>query len=460
MTMNRNTGLFLRFMAVLVVIFVGITALWPQSTAPENESNLPVWTDMTASNTDYVRTVYKNGLMDVAGGEAFGVDMPFTAHEAAYVSAGLYEALNGIEKTFTEYDKTAGPSYVEKAVSYGIWSEDLPVDDVVLSREKMAYIISPFVTETAQGGLDEKSLRTTYKDTKTVLNLYNLGIACATRPSAAFSPVIDATRGDAAMLYAMVIDKALRLKPEVKDYAPLQTQLETVMSQWSGDWSLYFEDYDTGQSISVNSHQVYSASLIKLFVTEAVYDGIKNGTISDNNAVNDAVRKMITYSDNESWSYLARVLGGGVYSRGMAKTTELAQANGHTDTGTFYKGTHRNFNFTSVNDCGAFLGRVLDGSVVSREYSQKLLDLLKEQQIIYKVPSGIPDNVMTANKTGELDYMQGDAAIVYGPSGTYILVIIGDSLTNSYGQTAKFTELSEIVYNYMNPTDNQGKGHK
>ena len=46
--------------------------------------------------------------------------------------------------------------------------------------------------------------------------------------------------------------------------------------------------------------------------------------------------------------------------------------------------------------------------------------------------------------------MQGDAAIVYAPSGTYILVIIGDSLENAYGQIDKFTDLSKTVYDFLN----------
>ena len=73
----------------------------------------------------------------------------------------------------------------------------------------------------------------------------------------------------------------------------------------------------------------------------------------------------------------------------------------------------------------------------------------KQQQHTQKLPSGVPDGIETANKTGELDYVQGDAAIVYAPSGTYILVMIGDGLSDSYGQIPFFGEVSEIVYHFF-----------
>lgn len=429
---------------------MGITAIIPQSTAPENDEGLPVWTDVTEDSRDHVRTVYKNYLMDVEDGNAFGVSIPLTTGETAYISVGLYEALEGHSRSFEKYSVENGVEYIKKATEYGIWKEELGSQLRNMTREDLAFAIDPFVSEKVSQDITLPQADI-YKSPETVTSLYALGITPTQRISAAYSPWIEATREDAARVYAMVIDPVLRIKTDDKDFSGLETQLKDTMSQWNGDWSLYFEDYETGQCVSINSHQVYSASLIKMFVAYALYDGMKNGTIAENGTVIDHIRRMITYSDNDSWSYLARVLGGGVYSRGMAKMTDIAQANGFLDTGTFYKGPHRNFNFTSVNDCGMFLSRLLDGGIVTKEYSKKLLDLLKVQQHIHKIPSGVPDNIVTANKTGELDYIQGDAAIVYAPSGTYILVIIGDSLTNSYGQVNKFTTLSEMVYNYLNP---------
>ncbi len=443
--------LFFKFLAMMVVIFIGISVIMPQSTTREVDQSLPFWTDLNFDNSRSISTVHKNGLMDAVSEEVFGITEPLTAGELAYMAVALNEMHNGLDRSFKAYDPAMGDAYIKAATDYGIWGEGLPVENRGVTRYELALVTNSFLTEVAEPKLSFSGIGL-FKNPELVLNMYNLGIMCDTRPNRAYSPYITATRGDGANMFSAMIDSNLRHTPEAQDLSELRAKIEEKLSGYKGDWSVYFEDYTTGESISVNSHQVYSASLIKLFVAESVYRGMAEGNISDSQGINDYIRTMITYSDNDSWSSLARVLGGGVYSKGMARVTSEAQSEGFADTGTFYKGTHKNFNFTSVNDCGVFLSRVLDGTIVSEEYSKRLLTYLENQAHRHKIPSGVPEGVKTANKTGELDYIQGDAAIVYAPSGTYILVIIGDSLTNSYAHIGEFTEISSLVYNYFNPT--------
>lgn len=247
------------------------------------------------------------------------------------------------------------------------------------------------------------------------------------------------------------VNSAAQREEELASAAAFEAQLTELLAAQNGDWSLYFMKYDTGTEISINSHQVYSASLIKLFVIETVYQRIAEGRMSDSDSLENLLYSMITVSDNDAWRSVAQRVGGGSYSAGMRIVTDTAQAAGFSDTGTFYKGSHKNFNFTSVNDCGAYLRGVLDKTVVSPEYSEKILSLLKQQQHRQKLPAGVPEGVETANKTGELDYNQGDAMIVFSPGGTYILVLIGDGLTNAYGTVPFFGEVSSLVYSYVNP---------
>ena len=327
----------------------------------------------------------------------------------------------------------------------------MPDADTAVSREEFTAVLSR-IGESGEKVNDGSGIGFnadyTYKDE--IKKMYEYGIMLDTNITDAFSPEIQITRADASRLVMIYLNPERRIKIVLPDYEALKTHLSEKMSGWQGDWSLYYEDCKTGHQISINSHQVYSASLIKLFVAQTAYDSVSKGELLLTSQLEDEIRKMITYSDNEAWKYIARKLGGGTYSRGMALTTEVAQASGFSDTGQFYQRSHKNYNFTSVNDCGAYLRGILNGTIVNKEYSQKILLLLKQQQHLQKIPSGVPESVATANKTGELDYMQGDAAIVYAPNGTYILVIIGDSLDNGYGQISKFTELSKIVYKYTN----------
>ena len=49
---------------------------------------------------------------------------------------------------------------------------------------------------------------------------------------------------------------------------------------------------------------------------------------------------------------------------------------------------------------------------------------LDEETVLKKIPAGVPSGIETGNKTGELDNVDNDAAIVWSPNATYILVII------------------------------------
>ena len=449
-TMKHSTAVFFRFLAILVVIFAGITVMIPQSTKKDDETLFPVWSDVDMQNSADIIALYEKGIIIGGIDGKYGVDEPFTACEASYAVVKLYEEKEGTDVSFPHYNPDQSEKYIKKATKYKLWDKSMPRGGEPVSREQMAFAISSLakdgeILNNAEFLPEEE--RYTYTDE--VLMMYNLGITLDKSIALAYEPDKILTRGEAVKLISMYLEPSERLKIKIPDYAVLETTLNGKMSAWQGDWSLYFEDINTGKTISINSHQVYSASLIKLFVAQTVYQKIADGVMTETETIDDEMRKMITYSDNDSWKYLAKAIGGS-YSRGMQEVTKVANVAGFIDTGQFYQGSHKNYNFTSVNDCGMYLKRIIDGDIVNEETSEKILSLLKQQQHVQKIPSGVPEGVTVANKTGELDYMQGDAAIVYAPSGTYILVIIGDSLENAYGQIDKFTDLSKTVYDFLN----------
>lgn len=449
--MKHTTAVIFRFLAILVLIFWGITAILPQTTEKNDEKQHPVWSDVDDEADADILAVYEKGIITGRTDGIYGKTEPMTAGETAYAVVAMYEDKKEKDRSYSYYSEDKEGEYIKKAQKYGLWKDGLPNAGMALSREQFGAVIYELVKD--EDVINEaKTLpyESTYMYKDEALAVYNRGIMLDGSIATSFSPTKEITREDAVKLVMMCIDSSRRIKITMPDYATLEEMLKEKMSGWQGDWSLCFEDYTTANRISINSHQVYSASLIKLFVAQTVYQRISDGNMTETAKINDELRKMITYSDNDAWKYLARQLGGGSYSSGMSRVTQLAKASGFADTGTFYQGEHKNYNFTSVNDCCAFLRGVLDGTIVNKECSDKLLSLLKQQQHTQKIPAGTPDTVATANKTGELDYIQGDASIVFAPSGTYILCIIGDDLENAYGQIDKFSELSKMVYEYLN----------
>ena len=252
----------------------------------------------------------------------------------------------------------------------------------------------------------------------------------------------------------------------------LKPQLESMLSGYEGQWSVYVKDLDTEEEILLNNTPLYSASLIKAFVmadtyanmdqvlaNEAAYmkTDINNAAVKEK--VDNLLWNMITVSDNESCNELGRLQSEKHdFLDGAEKVNEYIQKEGYTDT-TYQSTLHPSasqklslgeHNTTTVKDCGLLLERIYKGECVSKEASKSMLDLLKNQQNTVKIPAGISDDVVIANKTGETDEDQHDIAIVYGPKTTYILCIMSQDWKSEAEAITSIQNISRTVYSYLN----------
>lgn len=252
----------------------------------------------------------------------------------------------------------------------------------------------------------------------------------------------------------------------------LEPRLETMLSAYDGEWSVYVKDLDTEQEILLNNTPLYSASLIKVFVMAKTYQDMED--VLENEAkvmkseadspavcekVDDLLWNMITVSDNESCNELGRLQSENHdFLEGARKVNEYLEEEGYHDTSyqsilhpsssaTLSLGGH---NTTTVADCGLLLERIVRGECVSPEASEEMLDLLLNQKNTAKIPSGISDDVSVANKTGETDTDQHDIAVVYGPKTTYILCVMSEGWASSDEAVNHIREISRTVYCYLN----------
>ena len=218
----------------------------------------------------------------------------------------------------------------------------------------------------------------------------------------------------------------------------LQEALEAEIGRLGGKWSLYLKRMDTEQVIGVHADEkMVAASLIKLFVAgeffrqtdENMLDIEKYGRLPD---------AMINVSDNGAANTLINAVG-------MDNVNKFAQEHGFTETEINRRMLENNGteNYTSAKDCGVMLEQVLAGQYVNPKASERILQALKDQQRTGKIPAGIPSEVPTGNKTGELSYVDNDAAIVWAPSCTYILCIMS---SDAGGRISEIVRLSSMVY--------------
>ncbi len=199
-----------------------------------------------------------------------------------------------------------------------------------------------------------------------------------------------------------------------------------------------------GSLSSVNSHQMQAASLIKLFVAGCMYE-----TMGDTSQYESLISSMISVSDNTACNSLVEILGGGDVQAGMAAVNAYCMAHGFTETHMgrlMLQPNDQDDNYTSVQDCGNFLMNIYNGSLAG---SGQILQYMKQQERRGKIPAGVPAGVETANKTGELDTVENDAAIIFHPSGAYILCVMSEYLSDPYTSRLFMNTLSGTVYSLM-----------
>lgn len=269
---------------------------------------------------------------------------------------------------------------------------------------------------------------------------------------------LDARRQKTAAAQAEKTAKEKQQEAAQQKILALQTTVQGMLDGFSdGEWAVYVKSLKDGGAFDINSHQMESASLIKLFIMGATWQAIENGTLPYDEQIQSFLWQMVTVSDNESSNRLVEALSpsGSSHPEGRTAVNGFAAANGFADTSQGrdlqdYRAVEPvEKNYTSVRDCGQFLENVYRGTCVSEAASAQMLELLKAQELTGKIPAGLPEGTVTANKTGEVSTMEHDAAIVYSPSGDYILCVMSVNLADTETARQHIRDISATVYHFF-----------
>jgi predicted RNA-binding protein with PUA-like domain len=236
----------------------------------------------------------------------------------------------------------------------------------------------------------------------------------------------------------------------------LKNELTEMISGYTGTWSVYVKSMACNEYLEINNVQHYSASLIKLYCGATIYDLIEKGELEETEYIDRLMAEMISVSDNDAFNLL--VMQCDTESRshvtGRGVIQNYIDENGYKDTtitsilvpSKYTAPSSAGRNYTTVVDCGLLLENIYKRLCVSREASEKFLKLLLNQEHINKIPSGLPEGVVCANKTGDTDEVQHDAAIVYAPNGVYIISVMSTGCGNAINN---IQSISSVVYDYF-----------
>ena len=248
----------------------------------------------------------------------------------------------------------------------------------------------------------------------------------------------------------------------------LVISIEQILAETDGTYGVFIKNLKTEKVYVINEHRVFnSASLYKLWVMAVTFNQIQEGSVNKSDiltqeieklneefniateeaeltegtvsqSVDKSLEQMITVSDNYSTLLLSERIR-------LSNVTSFLQKNGfHEST----IGADDGFPKTTPHDMALFFEKLYTGELANKRDTHQMLELLKNQQLNTKLPKHLPEEVVIAHKTGELDAVSHDAGIVFAEKGDYIIVVMSES-ENRYVAAEQIALISKEVYNYF-----------
>ena len=235
--------------------------------------------------------------------------------------------------------------------------------------------------------------------------------------------------------------------------AKLERTIQTELNRLTSKWDVWIEDLTDGTSIhctqNIKENQpMVSASLIKLFIMGAVYDKIETGAVKESD-VREKLEQMITVSDNAAANSLTMLLGNGDEETGRKAVEAWAASIGCENVAYHRLMLAENDlqNYVTAQDCAEILRQIYKKTCISEAVSEKMLQLLENQQVNDRLPLLLPEDVTVAHKTGNLSGICiADVGIVELKDSPYLICVICNDPYTDAGATSEIAELSQSVY--------------
>ena len=254
---------------------------------------------------------------------------------------------------------------------------------------------------------------------------------------------------------------------------PLLSRLEQASADFAarrGDLCLLIQSKSDPQiKVGLNADQpVPSASLIKLAIACTAAQAAKDGDLdlsaprlagsldstfycsilqafeaSHPLSLKALIGLMLIVSDNPSTTAVLDAVG-------MDRVNAWLRARGLNATGLEIGfaddalGAPLRANLTTASDCLQLL-QLIDTEVTFAFIKKMLANNLRNERI----PKLLPDAAIIAHKTGTLNGLVHDIALIESPDAAYFLIVLADRLEDESGFTRDLTHFSRQVYDLM-----------
>lgn len=236
----------------------------------------------------------------------------------------------------------------------------------------------------------------------------------------------------------------------------LEKQVRRLTESYDGEWSVYVKNLQTGDQFVIHDEPMKSASVMKLFIMGAVHEAVNQKELEQTQEVEDLLYNMIVYSSNGDANRLLKLLGKGSYEDGIEYVNryirrhyqgETHEYNGFSDPETYVDPDRTNQ--VSARDCGELLEQIYRRTLGSRQFCNEIEEMMLKQDTRYKIPAGIPEEASVGNKSGEMDIVENDVAVVYGEKSDYILCVLSSDWEDKNAAIDHIGEISSAVYQFF-----------
>lgn len=252
----------------------------------------------------------------------------------------------------------------------------------------------------------------------------------------------------------------------------LSSLTEVLQSNWispleaSGQrWAVAVMDPATSDYSTIHGDQsMESAGLIKTFLMGTVFESLvfnlspETPSAHYEDQLKPLLTKMITENDTASSDQLVLLLGNGDFAKGAEAVNRFCQEHGFTSTkmgNELFAENSTSSNFTSASDCCRILTEIFRGTLVSKQASEEMLEILKQQKLNSKLPAGLPSEIQTAHMTGYMEESQNpilienDMAIVLHPEHPYVICVLAGYFRENAAAVETIKGISAEVYQAM-----------
>jgi beta-lactamase class A len=243
-----------------------------------------------------------------------------------------------------------------------------------------------------------------------------------------------------------------------KSTVTIDPRVQAAIQGFPGTVSLYAKNLDTGASYDLRADApVPTASTIKLPIMVELFAEAEEGKLDWNQKleltdqdkvsgtgiltelsggdllpIRDLMHLMIVVSDNTATNLILDRIGGNAVNQRMAqlglKQTAVmrkimqTKPQAFTDEGKKPGSDRWGTGRSCPRDMVVILEKLYRGQLVSKAASEEMINVLKRQRDLQGVGRDMKDTVV-ASKSGALDHLRSEAAIVYAPHGPVAMAI-------------------------------------